>query len=302
MISKYVKFDYFYVTCRPVGAPASTPDAPFDLRSVINVLSNMDLPDRIKDYKQEKARMELHAFNPVPGYIWDMYFSRLRDFNIPTRAKHDAPAESIDLDDDEYIGENVSAIYDEDYHILMLQRNRYSLGPSAIEWYINNFRQNPNEEINFRPIRIPEPKNKVNSAAFQRRLRIKFADINRADLEGRGASLGKWLSMFKQFDSVNGEIILSCGRKKDDSLGGNLRDFVEELLQNKDIVSKAEMSIRKSELSEIEVVDLFEEHAHDIAQFTVPPRATLNHEAVVYEMSRIYQARRAQIVQYLNNP
>lgn len=301
-ISKYVKFDYFYVTCRPKGAPAAVPDGPFDLRVILEKFRSLDLEQRIVDYKQEKARLEFFQFNANPGYIWDLYFARLRDFNIPSLARQNAPSESIDLDDDEYIGENVSAIYDEEYNIIMIQRNRYSLGPAAIEEYINHFHDNPDEEINFRPIKLPDPKEKVRSAAFHRRLRVKFADLDKKSIEGRSASLSKWLSLFKEYESVNGEVILSVSRKRDDSLGGNLRDFLEELHQNRDIVTKAEMSIKKSELSEIEVVDLFEDHVHDIAQFTVPPRATLNHEAVVYEMINLYTKRRSEILQYLFHP
>jgi hypothetical protein len=298
MITKYVKFDYFHVTCRPVGAPATVRDVPFDLRTILHKLGNLDLQQRTTAYKQEKARLERFTYD-MNTRFWDMYFTRLRDFNLPSRAKEDQPAEPIDLDDDEYIGENVSAIYDEDYHILMVQRNRYSLGPAAIEEYINAFRDDPNEEINFRPIHLPDPKGKVRSAQFHRKLRIKFADINKASIEGRGKSLSKWLSMFKEYDSVNAELIISVGRHRNASLGGNLRDFMEELQNNKDVVSKAEMSIKRSELTEIEVVDLFEEHVHDIGYFTVPPRTVLNHEAVVYQMAELYRKRRAEIVGYL---
>lgn len=293
MITKYVKFDYFQVTCRPKGAPASVRDVPFDLRTIISKWDSLDLPGRTVAYKQEKARLESYGFDVSSGYLWDMYFSRLRDFNLPTRAKEDAPSEPFDLDDDEYIGENVSAIYDDVNHIIMIQRNKFSLGPAAIEEYVNYFAE-PGEEINFKPIAIPNPTRKFNSAEFVRKVRIKLADIDKAKVEREKPSLKKWLDLLSEYEPINAEIILSVGRKKDATLGGNLREFVEEILQSKDLVSKAEVSIKKDELAEIEVVDLFEEFAHDIASFTVPPRTILNHEAVVYQMKQLYEKRRAQ--------
>lgn len=297
MITKYVKFDYFRVVFRPVGAPMNVPDSPYDLRPLIHKISQLGLSERARPYKQEKARMDLHAFNPGTSF-WDLYFSRLRDFNLPSRAKEDAPSEPFDLDDDEYIGENVSVLYDEDYHILMIQRNRYSLGPSAIEEYINAFNDDPNIVICFRPISIPDPKTKIKSSKYLRKVRVKFADLDKAKLEGRGASLTKWLSLFGEYESVTGEITISVGRQRKSTLE-NLDSFLDELLENKDIVSGAEVSIKKNDLTEIEVVDLFENHAYDVISFTVPPRTILNHEAVVYQMAQVYSKRRAEIVGYL---
>jgi len=298
MITKYVKFDYYRTVIRQKEAPASIPDSPYDLRPFLMRIGSSSLLDRIMPYKQEKARVESYAFDEDTGY-WDIYFTRLRDFNVPTRAKEDQPAEPIDLDDDEYIGENVSAIYDENHHILMLQRNKYSLGPSAITEYINYFHDNPNEEIFLRPIRIVNTKNKIKSAKFHRKIRIKFADLDKKNTEGRSASIAKWMSLFQEYESVIGEVIISVDRKRNATLGGSVSKFLDELYENKDVITSAEVSIKRSELSEIEVVDLFEEHAHDIISFTVPPRTVLNHEAVVYQMVQTYNKRKAEILQYL---
>lgn len=297
MITKYVKFDYFKVVYRPVGAPESVPDMAYDLRPLIHKLSKLGLSERARPYKQEKARLESHAFDPSTSY-WDLYFSRLRDFNLPSRAKEDGPSEPFDLDDDEYIGENVSLLYDEDYHILMIQRNRYSLGPSAIEEYINAFNDDPDIAICFRPISIPDPKARAKSAEYLRKVRVKFVDLDKKQLEGRGASISKWVSLFEEYETVTGEITISVGRQRKSTLS-NLDSFIDELIVNKDIVSGAEVVIRRNDLTDIEIVDLFENHAYDVISFTVPPRTVLNHEAVIYQMAQVYYKRRAEIVSYL---
>jgi hypothetical protein len=301
MITKYVKFDYFQVTWRPKGAAASIKDQPYDLRIIINQWNYLDLQSRTIKYKQERARLEKFSYDAKSGYLWDMYFCRLRDFNLPSRARENEPSEPIDLDDDEYIGENVSAIYDENNYIIMIQRNKYSLGPAAIEEYVNTF-ADPEEEINFRPISMPNPEKKFRSAEYVRKLRIKFSDIPKIhDIKNTSPSVMKWLKVMNEYEPINAEIILSVGKKRNKTLGGNLRGFVEELFDNRDFISKAEASIKLSELTDIEVVDLFAEYIHDIATFKVPPRATLNHEAVIYEMKNLYEKRRTEIVDLLYN-
>jgi hypothetical protein len=297
MITKYVKFDYFRVVFRPVNAPENAPDVNYDLRPLIHKISLLELPDRAIPYKQEKARLDLHSFNPGTSY-WDLYFSRLRDFNLPTRAREDAPSEPFDLDDDEYIGENVSALYDEDHHILMIQRNKFGLGPSAIVDYFNHFNDDQSIEICLRPISIPDPRSKVRSAKYLRKLRIRFADLDKRQTIERGVSLNKWLSIFDEHESISGEIILSVGRQRKLTLS-NLDTFMDELVNNKDIISGAEISIKRDDITETELVDLFENHAYDVVSFTVPPRTVLNHEAVVYQMMVAYTKRRPEIVRYL---
>jgi len=280
MITKYVNFDYFYVTCRPKGAPPTIRDVPFDLRAILSLLEKEGLQERTFPYKQEQARMEQFSFMAHTSNLWDMYFTRLRDFNLPTKAKKNAPSKPVDLDDDEYIGENVSAIYDESCNIIMIQRNKFSLGPSAIEEYFNHYCSSE-EEINLRPIYVTDMKTKIKRADSVRKLRIKFADVKKATENVTGQSLKKWLTTFDDYETVAGEIILTVGRKRKASLGGNLQGLVDEIYENKDIISKAEANIKKTELADNELIDLFNNNAHDIGTFSVLPRTTLNHEAVI---------------------
>ncbi|WP_066307795.1 DUF6731 family protein [Bacillus sp. FJAT-29814] len=295
MNTKYVNFDYFHVVCRPKNSAPTFRDVPFDVRAIFSIMENKDLAERTIQYKQEHARMEQFSFMGHTQNLWDMYFTRLRDFNLPSKAKKNSKSVPVDLDDDEYIGENVSAIYDQTCNIIMIQRNRYSLGPSAIEEYFNQF-CNPNEEIHLRPIYVTDMQTRVKSADSVRKLRIKFSDVKKASENVTGDSLKRWLTAFDDYETIAGEIVLTVGRKRKASLGGNLKGLVDEIYANQDLVSHAEASIRKTELADNEVIDLFNDNAHDIATFLLPPRAILNHEAVILEMERLYMAKRARLL------
>lgn len=298
MITKYVNFDYFYVVCKPKGAPATQPDGPFDLTTVFSILSPQDLLERTREYKQEKARLEEISLVGDYDYLWSLYFTRLRDFNLPSKAKENAPAQPFDLEDDEFIGENVSAIYDETHHILMLQRNKYSLGPAAVEDYLNNF-VNQEEEVFLRPIPVKNSRRRIREAEYIRKLRIKFADVKDAEEKVKGASLKGWLKTFNDYDSVTGEILITAGRKKKASLGGNLTGLIEEVYNNEDLITKAEVSVKKTDLADTEIIDLFETNAHDITTFSVPTRTILHHETVVLRMQELYEKKRSELVEIL---
>lgn len=292
---KYVNFDYFHVTCRPKDAAATVRDTPFDLRAIFSILEPKNLLERTVKYKQEQARMEDFSFISHTQNLWDMYFTRLRDFNLPSKGKVNSRTIPVDLDDDEFIGENVSAIYDQSCNIIMIQRNRYSLGASAIEAYFNNF-CDEREEINLRPIYVTDMHTRIKKADSVRKLRIKFSDIKKANEIATGQTIKKWISNFEDYESVTGEVILTVGRKRKGTLGGDLQGLVDEIYENQDIVTRAEASIKKTELADNELIDLFNDNAHDIATFQVPPRATLNHEAVILEMERLYQMKRVQLL------
>jgi hypothetical protein len=298
MIKKYVNFDYFHVTCRPKNSLPSVRDVQFDLRAIFSILEFKDLAQRTVQYKQEQARMEQFSFMAHNQNLWDIYFTRLRDFNLPSKAKKNSKSVPVNLDDDEYIGEGVSAIYDQSCNIIMIQRNKFSLGPTAIEEYFNQF-CNPNEEINLRPIYVTDMQTRVKSANSVRKLRIKFSDVKKASESVTGNSLKKWLHAFDDYDTVSGEIVLTVGRKRKATLGGNLTGLVDEIYENQDYVSRAEASIKKTELADNEIVDLFNDNAHDIATFQMPPRAILNHEAVILEMEKLYNTRRVQLLRLI---
>ena len=69
---------------------------------------------------------------------WEIQFLRIRDGVLPGIAKIDGTFESMDLEPDEFIGEEIAALYDVDTSVLVVQRNRNSLSPSGIEVYFNH--------------------------------------------------------------------------------------------------------------------------------------------------------------------
>ncbi|WP_049775606.1 DUF6731 family protein [Caldicellulosiruptor kronotskyensis] len=135
-MERKVKFEYFEVVSRKKNQSPETPDEPFDLTRWINIADGYSLEARTFDYSDERVRLERMKYFDDTN-LWLLNFLRLRETDIPLRGKIDQEAEPIELDDDEFIGEDVSMLYDPELNVVMLQRNIRSLGATGIEKYLN---------------------------------------------------------------------------------------------------------------------------------------------------------------------
>ncbi|MDO8223948.1 hypothetical protein KHP33_003545 [Bacillus cabrialesii subsp. tritici] len=181
----------------------------FDMLLWMDQVRRRSLEGRTFDYRQEQARLETAYWDDELEFSF-LHFVRLRDTNIPSTARATAGVEPLELEDDEFIGEEVSALYDEDNHVLMLQRNKYSLGPEGIEEYLNLAWNNPNDTIYLRPIAPPNVFDLAKEATEYRKINIRFADLrhqNTRRLQDRLRSpIGAIIESFGQYEGCNAHI------------------------------------------------------------------------------------------------
>lgn len=292
--TRKVKFEYYRVVYRNQDDPASEPDRLFDLRRCFDKADRLSLLARTFDYYQEQARLDRFYFRPELNY-WFLHFTRLRDTNLPSIATTDSEAEPMELEDDEYIGEDVSALYDEDLHLIMLQRNRFSLAPSGIEKYLNLIWDSEDERIYLRPVPVPDSVQKAHDATFYRKLTVRFADLRNANYEGR-SPLVNIINSFGQYNAVQGEVTVNLGHTRGESLTPEtVRDSINEIIENRGIITKAELSKKDADDTKVEVIDLFEDKMHDIAYITIEKKRSLEHNDVAFKMYDLYRERKQQI-------
>ena len=67
---------------------------------------------------------------------------------LPSKKKIEKRKEDIELEDDEYIGEFTSVLYDETNHVFMVQSNAYGVFSSQIEKYLTMLRRRVIKETN----------------------------------------------------------------------------------------------------------------------------------------------------------
>lgn len=295
-----IRLEYYEVVCKKNVDPVNMPDRPFDLNLWIEKAGRLSLEARTFDYYQEQARLDKFWPDKVKDY-WFLNFIRLRETNIPTTVKIDKESEPLVLDDDEYIGEEVNALYDEKLGILMLQRNRFSLGVEGIEKYLNLLWNSDEETIHLRPICPLGIQQKAEKAFEYRKFTVRFADVKNNDLDTNEMKpFKKIFNGLKEYEAINAEITVTMGYSKNESLHKEtVRETINEVIANKGIISKAEISVKETDDSNVEVIDLFADKMHDFIFVILDKRESLASEYVASHMIEKYDESKGELVETL---
>lgn len=295
-VVRKVKFEYYEVVSKKNSDPPQTPDRLFDLQRWIDKAEKLSLEGRTFDYYNERARLDKFEYDDSYD-LWFLNFVRLRETNIPKRGRIDRELEPIELDDDEFIGEDVSMLYDPKLNIAMLQRNIYSLGPSGIQKYLNLLWANENnEEIFLRPIYSPNSFDRAFKKGMYKKITIRFAQVPKK-LDNLQSPIKSIIESFGKYNGVTGEITINVWPAREGNLHREtIHETLNDIKENRDIFKKALISIKKEEDEPVEIIDLFEDKLYDYLTFSLEARQSLACEYVQEEMVRKYLERRAEIL------
>ncbi|KAB3536359.1 hypothetical protein F9231_17405 [Bacillus safensis] len=295
MSQKKVRFEYYQVVFVKKEDDQNGRERLFDLLPWMAKANQKSLEGRTYDYRQEQARLEEATWDDELQ-IYYLHFVRLRD-HIPSTAKTSEKVIPLELEDDEYIGEEVSALYDESNHVLMLQRNKYSLGPEGIEDYLNLIWNSEEETIYLRAICPPNIFENAKKSAQYRKITLKFADLKKHNGNSNGflgrlkSPVSNLFQSFNKYEGVNAQITITVGNTKNSLDEEAIHETLNDLQEHRDLFSGAELARRSNVDTPVELIDLFEHKAHDFGTFRMEKRQTLNHHSIVAEMWKIYGAK-----------
>lgn len=283
-----VKFEYFQVWF----TEKSGKEHLFDLKKWMSHASSISLEKRAKEYRSERARLE-EAYLDEEFSFYFLHFVRLRATNIPSKAKLDTNVEPFELEDDEFLGEEVSALYDEVNYVLMLQRNKFSLGVNGIEDYLNLLWNGEEGHISLRPIMVPNSFALARKPGIYRRINLRLANVTKAREQGIAAKLKSPLSnivdAFGEYNGLNAQVTITVGNQKEFNLDEEIVNAtIDDIEQHQSLFTKAELAVKDNDDSPVEIIDLFDNLAHDYATFRLETRGTLNHYSLAEAMWQIY--------------
>ncbi len=298
---KKVKIEYYKIVARENNDLPNSPDREFDFCYWIKHINDnyTTQKSRVVPYYGEKAVLEKLQYCSESKY-WVFKFARLREDNIPKKAWEDKEAEDIELEDGEYIGEEVLAIYDEGIHILAIQRNFHSLGISGIEQYINTLWHNKNQtNIYLRPI---NPGNNITDSLLKkgivRKLRVKFADVQNSNIDDfESSAIKDIVNGAKKYNSIGMDIMLTVGRSKDKNLNNEeAGQTIQDIYNNQEYISKAEVGIKERDDEPMEYMDLLADKLTDIILIDVKKRQSIASEYLQNLMWGQYQKSKGKIL------
>ncbi|MFD1707563.1 DUF6731 family protein [Siminovitchia sediminis] len=236
---------------------------------------------RVYTYNFEPARLSDVSVDYATQY-YHLTFERL-SYTLPNRTTLHGESEMLDLDDDEYIGHEVSVLYDPENHVLMIQRNRDSLGPSAISSFIQSLVVEAEAGNNFSIAMISD--DTARRRAFRQTAYRKIT----TKVVGEKA-LGLLESLYNRRPNgvASVEITLNSSSRR---AGEIESDFAVELLEefiDDPEVQKLRIRSREHEESPVEPIDLINHKLEASTTFNLETDRQLNSIRVFEDMVRLY--------------
>ncbi|OYD07755.1 DUF6731 family protein [Paludifilum halophilum] len=293
---KEIFFDYFQVIFYPHGENPKDNNSEYylyNLEPTINQWRELSHKDRTRNYKNERARLEDWGYKENKR-LYHLQFCKLSDDNPPSLAREDEPTRPMNLEDDEFLGNKVSAIYDRLNSVLILQRNRESITRAGLEWYLTQFAKG-NDIVKLRPILLPNIDEKIEDMRSIKKIDIKFADLNKMQATEEPTGLEKHLLSFKELEALNGQLVLSVGKARKSTLAIiKAKNLLRDIFKSKKHITSAKVKF-EDDLSKLDLVDLIEQRLIDSEIYTYNPRDGIDHNDMVDIMIRKYEERRETI-------
>lgn len=95
----------------------------------------------VYEFNGEPAKLSYIALPYDDSSHYQLTFERLRNYNFPVKTKFVGDSSELSLSEDEFLGEEVTVLYDSENAVMMIQNNRDSLNYKAIELFFNSLLQ-----------------------------------------------------------------------------------------------------------------------------------------------------------------
>ncbi len=250
------------------------------------VKSNIELTDCI---------VNLESIKKIENDFYAFRIYKLRDTNIPSIIKEGEDAVPIDLDPDEYVGEDTTMLYDNSQGILMMQSNRMSIGRARLEKLMTESLDDQNKRVSLKAI---ARKTDVSGFRGKKLKTIEFSveNLDSLDEAYQKGGLLETIKEYKKYSGYSFSIKISAGRKNEDTLDiNNALDAIQELTDNKHLVNKAKVRLKDDEKPRMEEIDLLENILYDTISFSIENRQPLSFNLATMRMVSTYKERLNEI-------
>lgn len=323
---KYVRFNYFEVQLVPApvvlrdeleeGYQAYDFHDEDDFADTWDMSAFLDFLMTHRDFDTTIAVGDEFAEIEIDSYSYDerrnvygFQLSKLRDKNIPSKKRFGEIKEEILLEQDEFIGEFVSVLYDNAYQTVAIQSNLYGLSIKQIEHVLTQLRfryldQNALTDeiplvVRLVPIIDRAKIDRVIRSDYYKKIRLKGSNVMLDANLNDTSFMGDARRLLHETAGVNIDITISLGRsEKTASLNdARIREVIAAYLEIADEQRRPQLEITAldNEEAEIETINLLEPRMTDRISIVVEPRTTVAHEFLFNSFLDIYDRRRPDI-------
>ncbi len=295
MVERKIKFQYF------VFEQETKNDGHWESRGTFNLINWIDhvntngLEQKIVELNDTKARIE--KIKHIDG-CWAVQMMKLREDNLPHIVREYEDAEDIDLEDDEYIGEDMYMMYNIDNGVAMIQVNRFSLGIRRLGEFLSQSMNLENERITIKAVSSNVEVNNFRGHTY-RDIELGFANLQYVQTT-QNSALGAIMNAYGRLQGLSGRIKIGVGRCKDESLDIIEVDNLLQEIREEECIISAKVKIRDDDMARTEVIDLFDNVVSDTITFSLPARTTLAFDYATISMKNYFDQRIEEILNLIN--
>lgn len=235
-------------------------------------------------YKDETIRL-IRIFKNENDY-YQLTLERL-DHIIPNVSKLLGESKQLDLEEDEYIGHQITVLYDDRKHTFMIQRNINSLSPNAVESFVNKLYKDKygnDKHIEFSLIKDSRKQQEVHNAEEYRDIFVRVTKESSEELFKRLIS-----SKNRDINIDYFEFKIKAKKENDEYISKEIaKELIEEYEKSEDI-EKLLVNAKINELDRVSLVDVLSQKLKRQIEFTKNDRSELNTDEVFARMVDLYR-------------
>lgn len=286
-MAKYKQIRFYYYACYDG-------DDRLDLTSIFDRISSLYEDEnekytfKISDILYTLERLKRPTDN---NNLYHIVVEELRDFNFPTRARVGAESLDLDLSEDEFLGERMSALYDGTHHIFMLQVNRNSISTTKFELFLSSVLEKMGHHIDLRLPVILQQDAEMVANSFTEIKSIAVGINQSSTIKGTFDIFSAFKPQIGAGDSELFDATITLNAKKDSNGKQFLPDSIahEVLSYDRTGMKKLEIRGRNDSSSRLETVDIIQNKLIDVINFSYSEEGrTLRPDSVFEEMKQKY--------------
>lgn len=232
----------------------------FNLTPILKGLKSLPVDERVLDLgKEENVQLKKINYN-LDEKRWFLSFLK-NSTDAPFKNKiTDNTDKAEPLGDDEFVGKECCAIYDEGSRILALQNNRYSVSIHILRKFIYKFiddKENNSYKFNIITYKDKYCNITLDSNIDYKSVIIGFTDVSKLQTiaEQEDDEAVKFITKIaNNMNALNGKFEFNVGRKKSFLNKHILKGFVDFFKRNRDLTST--LKVKMVEDENINLIDL----------------------------------------------
>lgn len=261
----------------------------YPVNNLLLRLQAMPVEQRVQPYGEDQIQLQSLNFEDDK---WYLSFLRLKDSSVFTTRLNEQAA-PIGLDDDEFIGEEVCAIYHINHNIITIQNNRASIGYNSIAFFLSRF-------IDYRNGRFTKfffqilTYDRYTEISDEEEIIYKSLIINTTDLSRLRDLLENederdlltFADLGTRLNSISGKLEFSIGRSSNGLNKNVLRNLVNKAKEHIGLIKS--IKIKLSDHDTIRLVDLVHNKIEDTITINVTKDDPKTFEKILTQMNAAF--------------